>query len=627
MAISSLDNPDGPRNLRKPRVRVLRLSVTVRPSMVSGANPASVAPGAKDRPQALINRVKTTEAKPKDRATLLKEASRLEELLIRRNIVPEKVLIQGELGYMRQRVLADRRKLNVTYPVNPPYAFVRVYFEPTDGELRYKVIEPTLTAAEQQRLEDIRARMESMMGHEELPITEGQSFEESPALREYLRKRFLTVLDLYDIQIAERRQPILLYYIQREFLGLGRVDALLRDPFLEDISCLGPSTPLYVFHRVCGSMRTNVMYDGEMELNKYIFRLAQIAGKHISIYQPILDATLQDGSRINLTLGTEVTRKGSTFSIRKFSQDPVSPIDLLRFGSVSALELAYFWTLIENHRSILISGGTAAGKTTFLNAVCMFIRPEDKIVSIEDTPEIQIDHQNWIQSVARTGYGASGVSGGGASGVSGLSSGAGSHGKQAGSVTLFDLLVTALRQRPEYVIVGEVRGTESFTLFQAISVGHASMSTIHAGSIGELLHRVENEPMNIPRVLFQALDAVAFPAQIVINNTRVRRVTHVTEILEVDPRTNELLTNEAFRWEPETDKFTYLGRSFVLEHISERTGKSIDALTQEMRRKQAYLELMDRLNMTYFRDVSRAISSYYVDPGEALRDLEKRAAR
>ncbi len=604
----------------------LILSGLVRRLMGSGASPVSAAPGAKDRPPSLVPRLKPGEAKPKDRATLLKEASRLEQLLIRRTVVPEKILIQGELGYMRQRILADRRKVDVTYPVNPPYAFVRVYFDSNEGELQYKVIEPTLAPPEQKRLEEIRQRMESMMGHEEIPIGEGQSLEESPALREYLKKRFLTALDLYDIQIPERRQPIVFYYVQREFLGLGRVDALLRDPFLEDISCLGPGTPLYVFHRVCGSMRTNVLYSGEMELNKYIFRLAQIAGKHISIYQPILDATLQDGSRINLTLGTEVTRKGSTFSIRKFSQDPVSPIDLLRFGSVSSFELAYFWSLIENHRSILISGGTAAGKTTFLNAICMFIRPEDKIVSIEDTPEIQIDHQNWIQSVARTGYGASGVSGS-ASGVSGVSGVSGPHVKQSGSVTLFDLLVTALRQRPEYVIVGEVRGTESFTLFQAISVGHASMSTIHAGSIGELLHRVENEPMNIPRVLFQALDAVAFPAQIVVNNTRVRRVTHVTEILEVDPRTNELLTNEAFRWEPESDKFTYLGRSFVLEHISERTGKSLDVLNLELQRKRAYLDLMDRLNMTYFKDVSRAIGAYYVDPAEAIRDLESRAAR
>jgi archaeal flagellar protein FlaI len=576
-----------------------------------------------DRRGPLPPRLPVGEVKPKDRATLIREASQLESRMLRRTPVPEKVLIQGELGYMRQRLLADRRKVSVTYPVNPPFAFVRVYFEPSEGELHYKVIEPTLTSADTEQLGEIRQKMEAMMGQEELPISEGQSLEESPELREYLRKRFVTVLDLYDIQVPAKRQPVILYFIQREFLGLGRIDPLLRDPFLEDISCLGPNLPLYVFHRVCGSMRTNVVYSGEIELNKYIFRLAQISGKHISIYQPILDATLQDGSRINLTLGTEVTRKGSTFSIRKFSHDPVSPIDLLRFGSVSSLELAYFWTLVEFHRSVLISGGTAAGKTTFLNAICMFIRPEDKIVSIEDTPEIQIDHQNWIQSVARTGYGASGVSGA-ASGVSGITGQ--QHSKTSGTVTLFDLLVTALRQRPEYVVVGEVRGTESFTLFQAISVGHASMSTIHAGSIGELLHRVENEPMNIPRVLFQALDAVAFPAQIIVNNTRVRRITNVTEILEIDARTNELLTNETFRWEPESDQFTYMGRSFVLEHISEVSGRSVDALEQEMRRKAKYLDLMNRLNITYFKDVSRAIGSYYIEPDESMRDLEKRAA-
>jgi archaeal flagellar protein FlaI len=315
-----------------------------------------------------------------------------------------------------------------------------------------------------------------------------------------------------------------------------------------------------------------------------------------------------DGSRINLTLGTEVTRKGSTFSIRKFSHDPVSPVDLLRFGSVSAYELAYFWTLVEHHRSLLISGGTAAGKTTFLNAVSMFVRPEDKIVSIEDTPEIQIDHDNWIQSVARSGYGMSAGSGG-ASGVSGISGGAS---KPLGSVNLFDLLVAALRQRPEYVIVGEVRGAEAFTLFQAISVGHASMSTIHAGSIPELLHRVENEPMNIPRVLFQALDAVAFPAQVVVNNNRVRRM---------------MLTNDIFRWEPASDSFQFLGRSFVLEHIGERIGRSLESLNEEMRQKERYLQLMDKLAMTYYKDASRAIANYYVDPTAALKGLEERAAR
>jgi len=561
-------------------------------------------------------------APPKDRATLKRQSSELDARFLTSAVVPEKVLVQAELGYMRKQLLVDRRTVDVTYPVNPPYAFVHVEFSAPDGEFQYTVLEPTLRPGELETIAQVRTKMEAMMAQEELPISETLNLEQSPELREYLKGRFLAVLDLYDIDVPEKRRPVLLYYLQREFLGLGRTDAVLRDPFLEDVSCLGPGTPLYVFHRVFGSLRTNVAYEGDLELNKYILRLAQIAGKHVSIYQPILDATLRDGSRINLTLGTEVTRKGSTFSIRKFSQDPVSPIDLLRFGSVSPFEMAYFWTLVENHRSLLISGGTASGKTTLLNAISMFIRPEDKIVSIEDTPEIHIDHQNWIQSVARAGYGMpSGVSG--ASGISGVSGGAP---RTSGSVTLFDLLVAALRQRPEYVIVGEVRGTESFTLFQAISVGHASMSTIHAGSIEELLHRIENEPMNIPRVLFQALDAVAFPAQVAIKNNRVRRVRSVTEILEVDAATKELLTNEVFRWDPTNDTVGFLGRSFVLEKIGLASGKSVESFDVELRRKAQYLELMDRLGMTYYKDVSRAIAAYYVDPTESLRSLQQRLA-
>jgi flagellar protein FlaI len=555
-----------------------------------------------------------------DRAARKRISAELDTQLLRRVNIPEKVLLQSEIGYMRSQLEGERQTVSVTYPVNPPYAFVHIGFNPELGELQYDALEPTLKEGELELIRRIREKMEIMMAQEELPVHEALNLNESSELRGYLSDRFLAVLDLYDIEVPPKRRPVLLYYLRREFLGLGQTDPVLHDPFLEDISCLGPGVPLYVFHRVFGSLRTNVIYGNELELNKYIMRLAQISGKHISIYQPILDATLRDGSRVNLTLGTEVTRKGSTFSIRKFSHDPVSPIDLLRFGSVSPAQLAYFWTLVENHRSLLISGGTASGKTTLLNAISMFIRPEDKIVSIEDTPEIHIDHQNWIQSVARSGYGM----GGGASGVSGISGISGSGMKQVGSVTLFDLLVAALRQRPEYVIVGEVRGVESFTLFQAISVGHASMSTIHAGSIGELLHRVENEPMNIPRVLFQALDVVAFPAQVANASGRVRRVTSVTEILSVDPVSNELLTNEVYRWDPSSDHFSFLGRSFVLEKVGKSTGRSVDSLLTEMTRKEEYLHLMDRLQIVYYRDVSQAISSYYLDPEAALTRLRRK---
>ncbi|MCI4348201.1 MAG: type II/IV secretion system ATPase subunit, partial [Thermoplasmata archaeon] len=294
-------------------------------------------------------RGRPTTTKPKTRAELLRQSAELERVFVRRPVGSDKVLVQAELGYMRRQLELDKRSINITYPVNPPFAFVHITFEEAAGEYLYSALEPTMHADEMALLVRIRAKMDAMMAQEELPVAAAPGFEESPELRDYLRNRLMTVIDLYDFEVPERRRPIFLYYLQREFLGLGRTDAVLRDPFLEDVSCLGPNVPLYVFHRVFGSLRTNVVYESELELNKYIFRLAQLSGKHISIYQPILDSTLRDGSRINLTLGTEVTRKGSTFSVRKFSQDPVSPIDLLRFGSLSAAQLAYFWTLIENH--------------------------------------------------------------------------------------------------------------------------------------------------------------------------------------------------------------------------------------------------------------------------------------
>ncbi|MFP4546434.1 MAG: type II/IV secretion system ATPase subunit, partial [Methanomassiliicoccales archaeon] len=342
-----------------------------------------------------------------------------------------------------------------------------------------------------------------------------------------------------------------------------------------------------------------------------------VSGKHISVYQPILDASLEDGSRMNLTLGSEVTKKGSTFTIRKFSKDPISPIDLHRFGTVDYGQLAYFWTLIEHKRSLLISGGTASGKTTLLNALSMFIRPEDKIVSIEDTPEIQLDHENWVQSVARSGYGVSGISG--VSGVSGISGGGGAP----GSIGLYDLLVAALRQRPEYVIVGEVRGAEAFTLFQAISVGHASLSTVHAGSIDELLHRVENEPMNIPRVLFQSLDVVAFLGHVAYDKKRVRRIKGITEVLGVEKETNNLLTSETFKWDPRDDGFRFSGRSYVLEEISKETGIDLQDLYGEIEHKKRYLERMNESDIVHYREVSKAIRSYNADPEKAYRELEE----
>jgi len=553
----------------------------------------------------------------KYRNVIKNKAKKLEKQFIKKEVVPEKVVIQQQMSYMRKMLNDSKMEVKVTYPVDPPYAFINIIFDKEEGEFNYIVREPILKEGEQEILSSIKEKVESLMDQEEVPLDENSVFGKSEKLNEYLRNKFDQVIELYDISVDEKRKSILFYHLSRELFGLGRSNAVIQDPFVEDIGCNGPKVPIYLYHRVFGSMKTNVIYDSEIELNRFILKLAQVSGRHISVYQPILDAVLADGSRINLTLGSEVTRKGSTFTIRKFSYDPISPIDLLRFGSISALELAYFWMLIEHKKSILMSGGTASGKTTMLNALCMFIRPEDKIVSIEDTPEIHIDHENWIQSVSRKGYGKITSGASGVSGISGI-------GTSPGDVDLFDLLVAALRQRPEYVIVGEIRGREAFTLFQAIAVGHASMSTVHAGSIDELLHRIESQPMNIPRVLFQSIDAVAFVGQVNLEDRRVRRCKNITEILELDNETHDLLTNEAFKWNPRGDFFHFNGRSFVLEKLADEIGKTIEELHNELKRRESYIKIMDKKDITYYKDVSRAMNMYYVDPVNAILEMEGR---
>lgn len=515
----------------------------------------------------------------------------------------EKMLIQKEMGYMRQKLAEGRRGLNVTYPVNPPYAFVQIRHNAELGEHEYMVREPVLDADEQDQLGQIKRLLEASTDSDDLPTAGVDNLRESPEVMSYLREKFDHVVDLYELDVPRDRARALFYHVQRDMIGLGKPDAVLRDPFVEDVSCNGTRLPIYVFHRVFGSVRTNVMFDNELELNKYILQLAQSTGKHVSIYSPILDAQLQDGSRINLTLGTEVTKKGSTFSIRKFNADPITPVDLIRFGSVNSELMAWMWQLIDAKKSLLVSGGTASGKTTLLNALGMFIRQEEKVVSIEDTPEIHLTQENWIQSVARKGYGMS------------------SGGQQAGSIDMFDLLVAALRQRPEYVLVGEVRGKEAFTLFQAISTGHAAMATIHAANVQELINRVENEPMEIPRVMFQALDAVVFPGQVTRDGQRLRRVQGATEILEMDGETGNLLTNDAYKWHPGDDTHIFQGRSYVMESVAEGTGRSLSAMRDELHQKQRFLDMMVNAGMSHVSEVTRAVNDYVQDPRAAMDEM------
>ncbi|ABS56936.1 type II secretion system protein E [Methanoregula boonei 6A8] len=498
------------------------------------------------------------------------------------------------------------RDVNITYPIDPPYQYVHIEYSKKDGALIYEVVEPQLSEDEKVALDIVERAFEKLVSTN-LEVIEGDQ------RIEYLRERFYSLVNIFGLKLTEQQKERMFFTLKKQYLGYSRIDTLMKDRYIEDISCNGSDIYLYVQHRIYGSTRTNVKF-GEVELNNFVLKLAQIGGRHISLLQPIRDVSLPDGSRGNLTLGGEVTKKGSTFTIRKFRANPISPIEMMDYHSVDAMELAYMWILMEYKRSILVSGGTATGKTTFLNVLCSFIPPEYKIVSIEDTAELNLMHPNWIQSITRAGFGSS--SGGeSVSGVSGVSS------KSPGDISLYDLLVAALRQRPEFIIVGEVRGSEAFTLFQAIAVGHAALGTIHAGSMDELLARVESNPMNVPRSLFSNLDVVLFPMHIKKGERSMRRLANIVEMLELDRDTGDLITNTSFKWLPDVDEFQYQGRSFLFDKIRDTHGVSKDLLNQELEDRTDFLLGLQRAGIRDYDAVTEQIRAYYRDKPAVMKQI------
>ena len=421
----------------------------------------------------------------------------------------------------------------------------------------------------------------------------------------YLMTKVGQAIKEYGIKLSDESFKKILYHLEKRSIGLEKIDPLMKDPNIEDISCDGANVPLFLYHRTYGSLKSNVEFKSEDELSSFVFKLAQKCGKHISIAEPMLDATMPDGSRIQMTLSDEITARGSTFTIRKFREDPFSPPDLVEFNTMSAEMVAYMWIAVENGVNALIAGGTAAGKTTVLNALSLFIPRESKIVSIEETREINLPHPNWIPGVARSGFGEVVAD------------------KMVGEIDMYDLMKAALRQRPEYIIVGEIRGREAYVLFQAMATGHATYSTVHADSAQSLIHRLEGKPINIPRVMLQSLDIVSLHVITRVKNKRARRCKQIIEIIDIDPTTKEILTNEVFRWDPVEDNFIYSGKSYVLERIRTEKDMSREEMTSELRNRTKIIEWMNAKNVREFRGVANLVSRYAENPVEIMKQIEE----
>jgi flagellar protein FlaI len=477
-----------------------------------------------------------------------------------------------------------------SYWVNEPYAKIAILHDPDTNTYEYHVIEPALTPIEQTLLLEIKDRLRDALLVEE--------FEDENDKEQILIRKVKQLIKDYAIEITPVQLEKILYYAKRDFINYDKIDPLMHDNMLEDISANGYNTPIYLFHKQYQNIATNISFDEE-ELNAFVIRLAQRCGKHISIAEPIVDATMPDGSRIQMTLGTEVTAHGGTFTIRKFSDVPVTPVDLIKWNTFSAEAMAYLWLCIENNKSLIFAGGTASGKTTSLNAVSLFIPPEAKIVSIEDTRELKLPHPNWIPSVTRDSFTAD----------------------ERGAVDMYELLRAALRQRPEYLLVGEVRGREALTLFQAMSTGHTTFSTMHADSVANAIHRLENPPISVPRSMIQALNIISIQGQTYYKGKRVRRNLKLVEIIDIDPNTRNIRTNDIFNWDSMNDTFIKIGDSKALAEIKLQRGWSNRELNQELENRVKILNYMVEHDITEFKAVANIFREYYVLPQKVLKRL------
>lgn len=475
---------------------------------------------------------------------------------------------------------AEESILRDYYEVNPPFGNVAI--RSVNNVTTYEVVEPTLTDDEKKKIDRLK-----LLLLEEVKAPLGIIYGQGK-VEDYIDLNTARLIKNYKLDIPKEAQDKALYYLKRDFLGYSKIDVMMRDPRVEDISCDGVGIPLYIWHRDHESIPSNVAFSSKDELASFIIRLAYKSGGQITVAQPILEGSLPEGYRTHLTLD-EVSKRGSTFTIRKFREEPPTIVDLMLWGTISPRIGAYLWICIENLKSLLIVGATASGKTTTLGALAMFMKPELKIVTIEELREIKLPHENWIPMVTRE-----------------------SSQEGVAELGLYDLLKSALRQRPDYIIVGEIRGGEAYTLLQAISTGHGGISTIHADSVQTALKRMLTKPMDIPGMLLPLMSTLVMMSRVKVGDNFARRSTNVSELIGFNEQTKNPQLNQMFEWTGELkDTFEMKGQSNVFKQIAESKHIPEEDVYSDMEHKQLILEWLLHKKIHSYADVSRVIREYY----------------
>ncbi len=499
------------------------------------------------------------------------------------------------------RKMDDIKEPNLIYPIGDGI-FVHILVDFQESRNHYILVEPTLTqdldglakVIEERCIEfgdrlpefDVDGDQQSqLLGYvDEMTAVSGTAQTDAPRRRIPFVGKAGTRFN--PVGLTERELEGIRYLFVRDKIGLGPLQPLLLDSYIEDIGCSGLGQ-LFIEHRIFKGLKSTITFTTLDELDSFVLRLAEQIKKPVTYRTPIADATLPGGSRINIVYGRDVSKRGSNFSIRKFSEVPASIFDLVTFGTVDYTMLAYFSLVVGNGMNVFIAGESASGKTTMLNALTTFFDATAKVVSIEDTPELQVPQDNWIREVVQ-------------------SDGAQGTGAQ---VTTFDLLKAALRQRPNQILVGEIRGAEGAVAFQAMQTGHSVMATFHASSVEKLIQRLTAAPILVPRAYIDNLNLAVIMSSVKLPNGKIgRRVISIDEIIGYDSPSESFDIVKTFRWDSETDKIEFTGRmtSFLLEHkIATRIG------IPSNKRSKIYGEVDRRANIFSKLHQERKVTDFY----------------
>ncbi len=387
----------------------------------------------------------------------------------------------------------------------------------------------------------------------------------------------------------------------RDIIGYGEIDPLIQDDNLEEIMINGIDKPVFVYHRQHGMMKTNIEFDDEKKLTDLIDSIARQINRRIDQESPILDGRLIDGSRINATI-PPVSPDGPSLTIRKFKKDPLTIIDLINSKTISIELAAFLWLCIDGlgvkSANAIISGGTSSGKTTTLNALSSFINPKERIITIEDTLELQLPHEHVIRMETRP-----------------------ANVENKGELTMNDLVKNSLRQRPDRIIVGEVRSDEAITLFTALNTGHSGFGTLHANDARETITRLTNKPMCVPEIMIQAIDFIIMQNRIYTpSGVSYRRISEVVEIVGIEEGVVQL--NKIFQWNPETDQIENVSiSSKTLSQIAKLSGQSINELHKEIEKRELVLKHMIKQNIHSVNDVKQVLDLYSHDSDGVLKRI------